>query len=134
MPLFPEYRIRDQSAVMALAGERTAVPVPRTLWQESGPEILGAAFFVMGRVEGVIPPDILPYTFGDNRLIDAIDDQRRLPRASTAEPVRRPRHPRASSGTGWGSEGCRLTGVITSICASDVRRGPDQRAGTASIR
>ena len=41
---------------------------------------------------------------------------------------------RASSVTGRGSAGCRLTGVITSICASELRRGPDQRAGTASIR
>src|SRR6185312_12447096 len=49
MPVFPEYRMRDQFTVMALVGERTAVPVPRTLWYESDPEILGAEFFVMER-------------------------------------------------------------------------------------
>ena len=68
MPIFPEYRMRDQFSVMALVGERTAVPVPRTLWYESDPEILGAEFFVMERVEGLVPPDILPYTFGGNWL------------------------------------------------------------------
>ena len=77
MPIFPEYRMRDQFTVMALVGERTAVPVPRTLWYESDPEILGAEFFVMERVEGLVPPDILPYTFGDNWLSQATDGQRR---------------------------------------------------------
>jgi aminoglycoside phosphotransferase (APT) family kinase protein len=54
MPIFPEYRMRDQFTVMALVGERTAVPVPRTLWYESDPEILGTEFFVMERVEGLV--------------------------------------------------------------------------------
>jgi aminoglycoside phosphotransferase (APT) family kinase protein len=83
MPIFPEYRMRDQFTVMALVGERTAVPVPRTLWYESDPEILGAEFFVMARVDGLVPPDIMPYTFGDNWLMEATDEQRRLLQNST---------------------------------------------------
>ena len=89
MPVFPEYRMRDQFTVMALVGERTAVPVPRTLWYESDPEILGAEFFVMERVEGSVPPDILPYTFGDNWLSDATDAQRRILQDATVATLAR---------------------------------------------
>lgn len=89
MPIFPEYRMRDQFTVMALVGERTAVPVPRTLWYESDPEVLGAEFFVMERVEGLVPPDILPYTFGDNWLFEATDDQRRVLRNTTVAALAR---------------------------------------------
>lgn len=89
MPIFPEYRMRDQFTVMALVGERTAVPVPRTLWYESDPEILGAEFFVMERVEGLVPPDILPYTFGGNWLTDATDAQRRLLQDATVATLAR---------------------------------------------
>lgn len=89
MPVFPEYRMRDQFTVMALVGERTAVPVPRTLWYESDQEILGSEFFVMERVEGLVPPDIPPYTFGDNWLMDATDEQRRLLQDSTVAALAR---------------------------------------------
>ncbi|MBS2534794.1 phosphotransferase family protein [Catenulispora sp. NF23] len=89
MPIFPEYRMRDQFTVMALVGERTAVPVPRTLWYESDPEVLGAEFFVMERVEGLVPPDILPYTFGDNWLAQATDGQRRRLQDSTVATLAR---------------------------------------------
>ena len=76
MPIFPEYRMRDQFRIMALVGERTTVPVPRTLWYEDDPAVLGTEFFVMARVEGRVPPDILPYTFGGNWLAEASDADR----------------------------------------------------------
>ncbi len=39
----------------------------------------------MGRVEGVVPPDVMPYNFGDNWLFDADPaDQRRLEDTSIA--------------------------------------------------
>ncbi|GAA1970538.1 phosphotransferase family protein [Catenulispora subtropica] len=85
MPIFPEYRMRDQFTIMALIGARTAVPVPRTLWYESDPAVLGTEFFVMARVEGEVPPDILPYTFGDNWLARASDaDRLRLQESTIA--------------------------------------------------
>ncbi len=70
-PLFTSYDLGMQFRVMRLVGEHTGVPVPRTLWYEGDPAVLGGAFLVMERVEGLVPPDVLPYTFGDNWLFDA---------------------------------------------------------------
>ena len=85
MPIFPAYRMHDQYRTMELVGARTAVPVPRTLWYEGDPAVLGAEFFVMERVEGLVPPDILPYTFGGNWLAEArAADRRRLQEATVA--------------------------------------------------
>ena len=39
--------------------------------------MLGGAFFVMDRVDGLVPPDVLPYTFGDNWVFDGTDADRR---------------------------------------------------------
>ena len=42
-------------------------------------EVLGTPFFLMDRIEGIVPPDVLPYNFGDNWLFDASpEEQRRL--------------------------------------------------------
>jgi aminoglycoside phosphotransferase (APT) family kinase protein len=83
MPIFPSYAMEDQFAVMRLVGERTAVPVPKTLWYEGDPAVLGTPFFVMERVEGLVPPDIMPYTFGDNWLAQADEADRRRLQSST---------------------------------------------------
>src|SRR4029078_5366990 len=40
-------------------------------------------FFVMERVDGVVPPDVLPYNFGDSWLYDASrEEQARLQRTA----------------------------------------------------
>lgn len=79
IPVFPSYRLDHQFDVMRLVSERTTVPVPEVRWMEPTGEVLGAPFFVMDHVEGVVPPDVLPYTFGDNWFHDAsLDEQRRL--------------------------------------------------------
>jgi aminoglycoside phosphotransferase (APT) family kinase protein len=45
--------------------------------------VLGTPFFLMDRVEGIVPPDVMPYPFGDNWLFDADPaDQRRLQHAT----------------------------------------------------
>jgi aminoglycoside phosphotransferase (APT) family kinase protein len=62
--------------VMRLVGEQTQVPVPETFWYEPDPAVLGGPFFVMARVDGLVPPDVLPYTFGDNWVFDASDADR----------------------------------------------------------
>ena len=85
VPVFPTYRLRDQYDAMRIAGERSAVPVPRVHWMEPTGEVLGTPFFLMDRVEGLVPPDVMPYNFGDNWLFDAAaEEQRRLQDSTVA--------------------------------------------------
>jgi aminoglycoside phosphotransferase (APT) family kinase protein len=77
VPVFPSYDLAMQFDVMSLVAEATDVPVPETLWYEADPTIVGAPFFVMGRVDGEVPRDVLPYTFGDNWVDDASPEERR---------------------------------------------------------
>jgi aminoglycoside phosphotransferase (APT) family kinase protein len=80
-PVFSTYDMERQFRTMQMVAEHTAVPVPRVLWLETGTDPIGAPFFVMERIEGIVPPDVLPYTFGDNWFFDAdVDDQQRLER------------------------------------------------------
>ena len=65
-PVFTTYDLDMQFRVMRLVADHTSVPVPQTLWFEPDPGVLGGPFFVMARVDGLVPPDVLPYTFGDN--------------------------------------------------------------------
>ncbi|TNM40541.1 phosphotransferase family protein [Nocardioides albidus] len=83
LPVFQEYRLPDQYGAMRLAAELTDVPVPAVRWMEPTGAVLGTPFFLMDRVTGVVPPDVLPYTFGDNWLFDATpEEQARLQRGS----------------------------------------------------
>lgn len=87
VPVFPEYALQEQFDAIRLVGELTDVPVPQVRWMEPTGEVLGTPFFLMDRVEGVVPQDVLPYNFGDNWLHDASpDDQRRL-QDSTVEAI-----------------------------------------------
>ena len=70
VPVFTSYDLDLQYEVMSLVGTATDVPVPEPLWLETDPEHIGAPFFVMGRVHGEVPPDVMPYTFGDNWVFD----------------------------------------------------------------
>ena len=80
-PVFPSYDMEQQFRTMQMVAEHTDVPIPTVLWLELDTDALGAPFFVMERVHGVVPPDVLPYTFGDNWLFDAsVEDQQRLER------------------------------------------------------
>lgn len=84
-PVFPTYALQDQYDAMRLVAELTEVPVPRVGFMEPTGTVLGTPFFLMDRVDGVIPQDVLPYNFGDNWLHDAShDDQRRLQDRSIA--------------------------------------------------
>lgn len=79
VPVFPSYDMPGQFRTIRLVHELTDAPVPEPLWCEPDPTAIGAPFFVMRRVDGLVPPDVLPYPFGDNWLYDAaVDDQRRL--------------------------------------------------------
>jgi aminoglycoside phosphotransferase (APT) family kinase protein len=76
-PVFTTYDLDMQFRVMRLVSEHTDVPVPATHWFEPDPAVLGGAFFVMDRVDGLVPPDVLPYTFGDNWVFDGTEQARR---------------------------------------------------------
>ena len=62
LPVFRRYDLRQQYEAMRLIGELTDVPVPRVGWFEETGTVLGTPFFLMDRIEGVVPPDVLPYT------------------------------------------------------------------------
>ncbi len=83
LPVFPSYRLQDQYDAMRLAGELAGVPVPQVGLIEPTGEVLGTPFFLMDRLDGAVPPDVLPYTFGDNWLYDApVEQQAALQRNS----------------------------------------------------
>ena len=79
------YDLAMQYDVMSLVAEATDVPVPETLWYEADGSIIGAPFFVMRRVDGIVPRDVMPYTFGDNWVYDASPEQLWTLTHSTAE-------------------------------------------------
>lgn len=63
-PVFPEYALAKQFKVMKILGG-TNVPVPKMLWLEEDPSLLGSPFYVMGKLKGLVPPEFPPYhTFG----------------------------------------------------------------------
>jgi len=78
-PVFQTYALQDQYDAMRIVGELSDVPVPKVSFMEPTGSVLGTPFFLMDRIAGVIPQDVLPYNFGDNWLHDAsVEDQRRL--------------------------------------------------------
>lgn len=81
--VFPAYDMAAQYRVIRTVAARTRVPVPELLWLEPDPGPLGAPFFVMERVPGRVPPDVMPYTYGGNWLFDASEqDRARLERST----------------------------------------------------
>lgn len=59
--LFMDYDLAMEFRVLR-ALEPTAVPVPRAVFEEPDPAVLGAPFLVMERVDGRIAPDDPPFT------------------------------------------------------------------------
>ena len=117
VPVFPTYDLERQFEVIRRVGDLTDVPVPgRGGWSPT-PTPLGAPFFVMERVDGEVPPDVMPYSFGDNWLFDASrDDQRRLQDATVARARRAARdrptprtRSRSSASTTPGDTPCAAT-------------------------
>ncbi len=85
VPVFPAYRMDHQFEVLRLVSELTDVPVPQVRWIEPTGELIGSPFFLMDLVEGVVPPDVMPYTFGGNWFADSpADRQRELQDATVA--------------------------------------------------
>jgi len=86
-PVFASYALQEQYDAMRLVGELTDVPVPQVRWMEPTGTVLGTPFFLMDRVDGVIPQDVLPYNFGDNWLHDARPEQQRSLQDRTVEVI-----------------------------------------------
>jgi aminoglycoside phosphotransferase (APT) family kinase protein len=87
VPVFPTYDLPGQYDAIRAVASLTKVPVPRPWWCEPSSEPLGAPFFVMSRVDGLVPPDVMPYPFGDNWLFDARPEQQRTLQESTVEAI-----------------------------------------------
>lgn len=83
VPVFSSYRLDHQFSLMRTAGELTDVPIPRVRWLEPTGAVLGRPFFLMDHVEGMVPPDVMPYTFGGNWFADATAEQQRELQDST---------------------------------------------------
>jgi aminoglycoside phosphotransferase (APT) family kinase protein len=64
MPIFPSYDLEGQFRTVLTIDELGVVPVPKPHWYEGDPAVLGSPFFVMDRVEGLVPPDVMPYSYG----------------------------------------------------------------------
>lgn len=84
VPVFRSYDMDRQFQVIRLVGRHSAVPVPKVFWSEPTGDALGAPFFVMGRVDGRVPPDVMPYNFGSWLSEATAAEQRHLQDASVA--------------------------------------------------
>jgi len=84
MPVFPAYDLESQFRTMAQVREHSAVPVPAVYWSESDPDALGAPFFVMERISGDVPPDVMPYNFG-SWVTEASPEQRKTLQRSSVD-------------------------------------------------
>lgn len=106
VPVFPSYRLDHQFEVMRLVGELTDVPVPQVRWIETTGDVLGKPFFVMDYVEGEVPPDVMPYTFGGNWFADApVERQRELQDATVEVLAKLHSIPNAEKTFGFLAEG-----------------------------
>jgi aminoglycoside phosphotransferase (APT) family kinase protein len=73
--LLAPYDIRGQYELHRLLAERSDVPVPALHWLELDPSVLGMPFYVMERVEGIVPVQWRP------------DDPRAFPDGATRRAV-----------------------------------------------
>jgi aminoglycoside phosphotransferase (APT) family kinase protein len=60
--IFLEADFDSQYKVIKALSENTDVPLPPVHWFEDDESVLGAPFFVMGKVDGHVPSDNPPYT------------------------------------------------------------------------
>ncbi len=83
-PIFQEYDLIRQARVMQFVAERTDVPVPEVVFEEPSTAHLGTPFFVMRRINGLVPPDVMPYPMG-SWVTEATDAQRTQMERSAVE-------------------------------------------------
>lgn len=63
-PIFESYDFARQVEAMQTVRHHSAAPIPEILWSDSTGEAIGVPFFVMERIDGDVPPDVMPYTWG----------------------------------------------------------------------
>jgi len=89
VPVFPNYDLPGQYRTIGTVAAHSDVPVPHLWWCEPEAGVIGSPYFVMGRIEGEVPPDVMPYNFGDSWLFHATAEQQaHLQEASIAVLVR----------------------------------------------
>lgn len=88
VPVFPSYDLERQARVMTAVRTACDVPVPEVLWSEPGDGPLGTPFFVMRRVDGRVPPDVMPYNF-DSWVTAASPAERSLLQSSSISALAR---------------------------------------------
>ncbi|MCU1595740.1 MAG: aminoglycoside phosphotransferase, partial [Frankiales bacterium] len=71
--LFPDAAFEEQYKILVTLAAKTSIPVPAVRWYETDTSVLGAPFFVMEFVDGLIPSDNPPYTL-EGWLKDASPD------------------------------------------------------------
>ncbi len=86
--VFPEYDMRLQYRCMDVLRRRTDVPVPHVLWFEDDASVLGQPFYVMERVDGLVPSDNPPFGVAGWLAEASREDQARLWRRSLGVLVR----------------------------------------------
>jgi aminoglycoside phosphotransferase (APT) family kinase protein len=77
-PVFPSYDFSAQAQAMRLVAAHCDAPVPTVHFLEEDRSVLGSPFLVMGRIDGRVPPDVMPYTFEGWLLEATAADRRRL--------------------------------------------------------
>ncbi len=76
--VFPTYDLGEQYQIMSrVAAAAPTVPLPPLRWYEADSEVIGAEFLVMDRVDGVVPPDRLPYTMEGWLLEESSPEEQR---------------------------------------------------------
>ena len=72
---FPHYDLPLQVAIMQTLETVEGIRVPSVIAQEKSSAILGSPFYIMQRVDGLIPPDIPPYHM-DGWIVDSSPEER----------------------------------------------------------
>ena len=76
-PVFPSYDLSLQCKAMEVVDQRIdSVPAPTVVGLETDTSLLGTAFYIMKRIDGVVPPDMPPYNMGGWLLEDCSPEQR----------------------------------------------------------
>jgi aminoglycoside phosphotransferase (APT) family kinase protein len=60
--VFPRYDLAAEARVLDAVAEHSAVPVPAVIAYEPDPDVLGAPFVVLERIDGRVPSDDPPFT------------------------------------------------------------------------
>ncbi len=75
--LFPEYPIARMAAVQRDLRDHSDVPIANVRWFEANSSVLGAPFYVMDRIDGLVPDEAPTSYHCSGWVFDATAEQRR---------------------------------------------------------